>query len=88
MLPFMQLLQKQPIRPYVRYAHHMLQTLHILHMVPRIIFDHELVWIEKGCGNLTIGESSLPYHKGDLLLIPPGTVHALSGHFEAHKDSL
>jgi hypothetical protein len=82
MLPFMQLLQKQPIRPYVRYAHHMLQALH---MVPRIIFDHELVWIEKGKGVLTVGESSLPYQKGDLLLIPPGTVHTLSGPFEAHK---
>ncbi|OCT12873.1 hypothetical protein A8709_21310 [Paenibacillus pectinilyticus] len=82
MLPFMQMLQKQPIRPYVRFAHHMLQALDI---VPRIIFDHEFVWIEKGKGILTVGESFLPYQKGDLLLIPPGTVHALSGPFEAHK---
>lgn len=82
MLPFMQLLQHHTIRPYVRYAHHMLQALNI---VPRVIFDHEFVWIEQGQGALTVGTASAPYKKGDLLLIPPGTVHTMTGPFEAHK---
>ncbi|MBN2984592.1 helix-turn-helix domain-containing protein [Cohnella algarum] len=82
MLRFMQLLQRNTIRPYIRYAHHMVQAVN---MVPRIIFDHEFVWIEQGAGSLAIGSSSVPYRAGDLLLIPPGTVHKLSGPFEAHK---
>ncbi|MFD0672424.1 helix-turn-helix domain-containing protein [Cohnella sp. GCM10027633] len=81
MLRFMELLQWNTIRPYIRFAHRLVQRMDL---VPRLIFDHEFVWIEKGEGTMTVGPVTVRFEQGDLLLIPPGTVHKLSGPIDAH----
>jgi AraC-like DNA-binding protein len=73
MLPFMQLIQFREIRPHVRYAHY---TENPLSVPMRYIFDHELVWIEKGRGTIITELGSHSYHEGSILFIPPGTLHS------------
>ena len=90
MLPFVDLLQYRSIRPYVRFSHCCSSPLTTQ---SRYIFDHELILVTQGRGQIETDQGTLPYAEGTLLLIPPGIVHNLqddegviSAHIAIHYD--
>jgi AraC-like DNA-binding protein len=60
------------IQPVIRIAHRQPGAIDI---AERIIFDHELVLILAGRGELVVGRQRYPYGAHDLLFIPPFTPH-------------
>lgn len=66
-------LMPEQIHPVVRIAHRMAGGLTI---PERIILDHEIVLIVKGCGEWVCGGERRPLAAHDLLFIPPFVPHA------------
>lgn len=60
------------IHPVVRIAH---RVRHPLTIPERILFDHELVLILAGAGDLVLGDERCSYQAHDLLFIPPFLPH-------------
>lgn len=44
----------------------------------RVIEDYEILYVVQGRGELSAGESRLPFQKGSLLVVPPGVKHSFS----------
>jgi AraC-like DNA-binding protein len=66
------------LAPYVREAQESRRPL--WYIKPRRLFDFLLVhWIE-GTGNFSIGDKPTPIQSGDLIWIPPNTLHEMRGY--------
>lgn len=63
------------VRPAIRIAHRLHGPLNIPR---RIIFDHELVLILAGRGELSFDDGQVPLSPGTLLVIPPFVPHAFA----------
>ena len=46
-------------------------------LMPRVIDDHELVWMLQGSATFVAAGEETPLGRGDLLLVPPGLEHAV-----------
>lgn len=76
------------IHPVIRIAHRRSGPLRV---PERIIFDHELVLIEKGRGHVVFGGTSLAYGPGTLICVSPFEPHAFDSvgdveHVAIHFD--
>lgn len=49
-------------------------------LFPRTIFDHELLFVEKGRVTYILGDESYEATEGDIILIPPRVPHAIKSH--------
>ncbi len=49
-------------------------------LFPRNIFDHELLFVEKGCLTFTLDGKNYEANEGDIILIPPKIPHAIKTH--------
>lgn len=63
------------IQPVVRIAH---RVLHPINIPERILFDHELVLILAGAGELRLGGERCLYRPHDLMFIPPFLPHSFT----------
>ncbi|MBE6632837.1 MAG: helix-turn-helix domain-containing protein [Ruminococcaceae bacterium] len=63
------------LNPYIRLAiHSILSPDHVLHR--RVIFDYELLYVERGCFRLRYGNGVYLCEKGTVLLLRPGVPHS------------
>ena len=49
-------------------------------LFPRTIFDHELLFVEKGCLTFTLAGRNYEAKEGDIILIPPRIPHSIKTH--------
>ena len=54
-------------------------------LAPRVIPDHELVWMLQGTATFLAPGEQMPLSSGDLLLVPPGVEHAIR--WDEHRTS-
>lgn len=67
----------QQVSPYVRAVSHM--TIQgPWQLTPRVLFDYELLYLAGGTMELTIGQQKISAAAGQVYLIPPGCMHAMS----------
>jgi AraC-like DNA-binding protein len=88
---------KRKIRLHFEQIHPVLRIVHIyksiLTVPERIIYDHELLLMQKGASTFTIGGRTRSIEPGTLLFIPPFTPHSFqtpdrtrSEHIAVHFD--
>jgi AraC-like DNA-binding protein len=66
------------LSPYVRGAlEHWRGAWHIAR---RTVADYLLVYVVSGTGRFTVGDDAFEVGPGDLIWIPPGTLHEMRGH--------
>lgn len=65
------------LRPYVRHCGD--ERRGAWRIGPRRLLDHLLVHIADGCGRFQIGDDILAVQPGDLVWIPPDTLHSMEG---------
>ncbi|NLO36226.1 MAG: AraC family transcriptional regulator [Clostridiaceae bacterium] len=63
------------IRPFVRYVHAFTLS-DAVRFVNVCAYDHRLVYVAAGCGQMTIGSQTWPLSPGTLLLWPPGLTYS------------
>jgi AraC-like DNA-binding protein len=89
MLPFVHLLRHRSITPFVRFTHYCSSTINA---APRYIFDHELLLVYKGEGEIESFGKKASYHSGAVIMVPPGVVHSFrefksdEAHIAIHFD--
>jgi AraC-like DNA-binding protein len=66
------------LHPYVREAQEVFRPA--WHLKPRKLFDFLLVHIQSGTGRFTVAETAFDVAPGDLIWIPPDTLHEMRGH--------
>ena len=72
-----QILAVQNIEPVIRLAHRIAGPINIQ---SRIIFDHELVLIVRGTGELAFAGQTFAFGPRDLFVIPPFSPHEFRSH--------
>lgn len=82
----------EQVHPLIRIAHRR-RSASGLAVPDRIIFDHEIVFIEQGSGRFVSQELAVPFDAGTLLLIRPFLPHRFEGnksvptvHLAVHFD--
>ncbi len=66
------------LHPYIREANEVFRPT--WHIAPRRLFDFLLVHILKGTGRFTVAGNSFDIAEGDVIWIPPDTLHEMYGH--------
>ncbi len=84
------------LNPYVRLAQRSTLSPHH-HLLPRVIYDFELIYVESGSTSLSYGEETYLCKSGDVLFLRPNVLHEFCGtgvpfvqphiHFDAVWDS-
>ena len=83
-------------KPYVRLA--MYHTWLYDYVIDRVIFDHEIIYIDKGTMKIEFDDETVIVKEGDVVYIPPNVHHRITWykdnccqphvHFDFNKDHL